>query len=126
MSHRKGKEGKWQLLKRALLRVLLPNFKSGSVDCLWVLLLDCTSDFSPLPFRRLAQRTIFGRSKVLDPKPDLTRVQNRNLPRILSLPCGVDYVLRETPAHVGTRRNRFTQHRQFRQVSCNCCVKKRC
>ncbi|GFV86624.1 hypothetical protein TNCV_4184781 [Trichonephila clavipes] len=38
----------------------------------------------------------------------------------------VDYVLRETPAHVGTRKNRFTQHRQFRQVSCNCCAKERC
>ncbi|GFV72547.1 uncharacterized protein TNCV_4084471 [Trichonephila clavipes] len=38
----------------------------------------------------------------------------------------VDYVLRETPSHVGTRRNQFTQHRQFRQVSCNCCTKERC
>ncbi|GFX22828.1 uncharacterized protein TNCV_2605701 [Trichonephila clavipes] len=38
----------------------------------------------------------------------------------------VDYVLRKTPVSVGTLRNRFTEHRQFRQVSCNCCAKKRC
>ncbi|GFU75047.1 hypothetical protein TNCV_3752981 [Trichonephila clavipes] len=38
----------------------------------------------------------------------------------------VDYVLRETSAHVRTRRKRFTQDRQFGQVSCNCCAKERC
>ncbi|GFW87966.1 uncharacterized protein TNCV_216381 [Trichonephila clavipes] len=38
----------------------------------------------------------------------------------------VDYDLRETPARVETRRNRFPQHRQFRQVSCNCFAKERC
>ncbi|GFV81544.1 hypothetical protein TNCV_52681 [Trichonephila clavipes] len=38
----------------------------------------------------------------------------------------VDYIMRETPAHVGTRRNRFTQHMQFRQVSSNCCAKECC